>query len=180
MLDLFCGSGGASAAFRAAGWRVVGVDVDPEVRPDVVADLSKWSWSGERPDFVWASPPCEDFTRRFLPWLAAKHPDPPTQALALVAAATRIIRETAPRWWAVENTRGSIRWLGTPDQTAGPFMLWGNLPPLGLGGFSVLNQGKERMSSAAKKRRASIPLLLSATMLQAIEAALYAPEGEAA
>lgn len=169
MLDLFSGTGGAGAAFRSAGWRVVGVDIDPETRPDIVADVLSWSWNGERPAFVWASPPCEDFTRRFLPWIAAKHPGPPALALALVEAAWRIIRETGTPMWAVENVRGAIRWLGSPDQTAGPFMLWTNLPPLGLGGFRTLDQRKEHMTSAARKRRAAVPLLLSEALLRAVE-----------
>ena len=171
MLDLFCGLGGAGAAFRAAGWRVVGVDLDASLSPDVCADLASWLWEGERPDFVWASPPCEDFTRRFLPWLAPKHPGEPTQALALVGAARRIIRETGARWWCVENVRGAIRWLGSPDQTAGPFMLWTNLPPLRLGGFGPggVSQRKEHMTSAARARRACLPFVVSEAARRAIE-----------
>lgn len=65
LIDLFCGGGGASAGYVAAGFRVIGVDIDPhpeypyemiqgdvfEVAPDLICD------SGAV--FVHASPPCQ-------------------------------------------------------------------------------------------------------------------------
>src|SRR5687767_3380289 len=99
MLDPFSGTGGASSAFKAAGWRVVTVDNDPQHNPSVVADLNTWSWwdsfSDEIPTFVWASPPCTEFSRESMPWCrTGKTPD-----LGLVFSAMRIIAECQPKFW---------------------------------------------------------------------------------
>jgi site-specific DNA-cytosine methylase len=70
MLDLFAGRKGASRAMVARGWTVVTVDIDPSYEPDIVGDLRRWSWNGPRPDLLWASPPCDEFSRWFMPWRA--------------------------------------------------------------------------------------------------------------
>lgn len=65
LVDLFCGGGGASAGYVAAGFEVIGVDIDPhpeypyrmvqgdvfDIAPDLIRD------SGAV--FVHASPPCQ-------------------------------------------------------------------------------------------------------------------------
>lgn len=54
MLDLCCGLKGASAAMRDRGWEVV---------------------RGRRPDLVWASPPCTEFSRESMPWTKTGNDD---------------------------------------------------------------------------------------------------------
>lgn len=166
MLDLFCGLGGASAAFRAVGWRVTGVDVDPRFAPDICADLTVWSWASVWPvDFAWASPPCDEFARESMPWCrTGKAP-----SMALVDAARRIIRESGARFWCIENVRGAVPHLGSPTETCGPFFLWHNLP------FRVAHYVapfKERLSSSAKAERAKVPAPLSLAILRCVEASM--------
>lgn len=67
MLDLCCGLGGASKAMKERGWDVITVDIDPEFNPTIVADLRTFHYSGPRPDLVWASPPCTEFSKYSMP-----------------------------------------------------------------------------------------------------------------
>ena len=159
MLDLFSGLGGASRAMRDRGWRVVTVELDRAFRPDVVADVQSLPIPGHW-DLVWASPPCAEFSRWGMPWFPRVAP-----SLDLVDAARSAIAAIRPRWWVIENVRGAIPWLGTPTRTAGPVMLWGEMPP-----FSVRIRGwKGRLSSSQRAKRAEIPYALSLALAKACE-----------
>ncbi len=175
MLDLFAGTGGASLAFRQAGWEVVTVDNDPERRPDVLADIREWTWEGERPELVWASPPCDEFSRMAMPWCRAK--GPPEPSLELVEAALRVVRETRPRYWVLENVRGALPYisplLGPPRVIAGPFHLWGYFPPFRL----AVAPFKERLNSQRRASRAAVPPSLSAALLAAVAGQAELPLG---
>jgi site-specific DNA-cytosine methylase len=135
MLDLFAGLGGASAAMRDRGWEVVTVDADPAFGCTITADLLTWEppaglgWF----DLVWASPPCQEFSRWGMPWCRAKNPPPPS--LALMRAAVRVITALAPDWWVIENVRGASAFfkpeLGEPRLYGVPV---GTVPGVGHGG----------------------------------------------
>lgn len=165
MLDLFSGAGGASAAFLDRGWRVVRVDNDPDCRPDIVADLMTWRWDGPTPDFVWASPPCTEFTRSALPWFRAE----PAPSLALVQRAVAVVQELMPRFWVIENVRGAIKWfrpmLGSPRWCGGPVCLWGDFPAF----HCNVRPWKQRLSSRKRRERATIPYNLSRALALSIE-----------
>lgn len=174
MLDLFAGTGGASAAFKAAGWEVVTVDNDPQHGTGIVADLTAWSWTGQRPELVWASPPCTEFSRTSMPWCRPA----PAPSMALVEAALRIVRACRPRYWVLENVRGAVPYLapllGPPRVVAGPFHLWGHFPPFAcaIPGF------KERLGSKDVVKRAAVPYRLSAALLAAVTLQVELPLGE--
>lgn len=66
-IDLCCGGGGSAMGLHRAGFSVVGIDVEkqphypyPFIQIDVRTLTPEWVGSF---DFVWASPPCQAFTR---------------------------------------------------------------------------------------------------------------------
>jgi hypothetical protein len=167
MLDLCSGLGGASSTFRQAGWDVITVDCDPSFEPDIVADVRTWSWYGRRPDLIWASPPCDEFSREFMPWCKTGQ----APSLEIVSGCKRIIDEVKPDWWSIENVIGSVNYirplLGNYRMHYGAFYLWGNFPDLGRP--AVVMRKKESFSSKEHKKRAMIPIGLSLAMLNAIQ-----------
>lgn len=172
MFDLFAGLGGASEAFRRAGWRVMTLDVDPIFKPDLLLDIATYAPDGLRPDFVWASPPCVEYAlRRF-----NRDLEP---SLDLVRHAKRVIDALKPRLWALENVRLSVpfirRELGPHRLAVGSYFLWGNFPrfiprDVPNKGMSV---GPHYLRSAL---RAKIPLTLSEDMERAVSYLLRAEE----
>jgi len=163
MLDLCSGLGGASAAFRLAGWEVFTVDNNPEFSPTWCGDVRKFTWRGGVVDFIWASPPCTEFSRESMPWCkTGAIPD-----ISIVLACRDIIRSVSPDWWVIENVKGSLPWLypvlGSPAWVSNPYYLWGNLP------FSKISpgvyRGKERMSSGGRALRSCVPFSLSRAVL---------------
>lgn len=168
MIDLFAGLGGASQAFRDRGWEVVTVDNDPRFNCTHTADITTWTWDGPRPNLVWASPPCTEFSRECMPWCRTGN----VPSLALVQSALRVIHECDPDWWVLENVRGSIKYiaplLGKPKQSHGPFFLWGQFPPFRC----RVKFFKGRLSSQSRAERAMIPTVLSESLARAIESNL--------
>ena len=64
LLELFSGTGSIGRVFRAAGWEVCGVDLDPRAEADIYKNVLELTPAeveeklGGPPDFVWGSPPC--------------------------------------------------------------------------------------------------------------------------
>ncbi len=167
MLDLFAGLGGASQAFAARGWDVVTVDNDPRFGCTHTADLATWKWGGARPDLIWLSPPCTEFSRESMPWCRTGKPP----SLDLVLAGLRIVRECGPTWWVLENVRGATKYLnpllGEPHQSHGPFFLWGEFPAFEC----QVKPFKERLSGKQRAERAKVPRALSEALAVACERA---------
>ena len=72
LLDLFCGAGGAAMGYYRAGFRVVGVDIEPQphypfdfVQGDAIEFLHAYSRRavGQRFAAFHASPPCQGYSK---------------------------------------------------------------------------------------------------------------------
>lgn len=166
-LDLCSGMKTATKAMADRGWRVVTVDIDPAFSPEFVADVREWSWTGPRPDLIWASPPCDEFSREAMPWSrTGKTPD-----LSIYQACLRIIRECCPRFWVIENTRGAQKYFGRYKAVRYPYYFWGHFPALGHVDISK-RKPKEKWTSANKAGRATIPYEISLAFCLAVERAI--------
>ncbi len=160
VVDLFAGTGGATAAFRAAGWDVLTVDSDPRHRPSIVADVRSLPLALRRPvTLLWASFPCTEFSDA-----NPRRPDRPS--LELYFAALAAVRDLHPRFWIVENVRGAIPYLGVPVQKIGPWCLWGYFPPIAVTYEMQLYRKSQHRTAVA---RAAIPYALSRAVLEAVE-----------
>ena len=190
MVDLFSGLGGASEAFLQAGWSVHRFD-NNRLFSDTESDyfVPRTIWADlklmrpnfdEQVDFLWASPPCYDFSNAYhAPKSIASreiglenyNPD-----MSLLEATIDIISELQPKYYCIENVIGSIRYfepyLGKPDVIAGPYVLWGRFPLFDIqmpqNYTKAIAGDKYRWSPIRSNHRAKIPMWLSQQMLDAI------------
>lgn len=147
---------------------MIRVELDERFEAEVHADLATWRYDGPRPDLVWASPPCTEFSRESMPWCRTGQ----TPSLELVNAAKRIIDESQVATWVIENVRGATKYLnplfGKP-RSYGPVFLWGEFPRF----KAKVNPWKERLSSTRKAERAEIPWAIGDGLRRAIENDLF-------
>ncbi|MDA2938484.1 DNA cytosine methyltransferase [Acidobacteria bacterium AH-259-A15] len=159
-LDMYSGTGGATQAFRGRrDWKVVTVDLDDRRPPDVVADCRRLPIAG-RVDFLWASPPCTEFSDANP---ENRHRMP---SLEHIFAVLDAIRRLHPRFWIMENVRGAIPFLGIPIQKIGPWCLWGYFPPIKV---TVELTSFRKMKFRQPAQRAAIPAEFSEAVYQAVE-----------
>jgi hypothetical protein len=162
VLDLFSGTGSATQPFVECGkHRVIRIDIagKPDIRADVRHLPLKY---GLRPEFVWASPPCDDFTD--VPWHADLRD--PVRGLALWIAARDWIGELDPPAWVMENVRGAQRFVGKATAHAGSRYLWTNLD---LGPLPAV-YGKWRLPPSPERKmlRSQIPRPLAEAVHRAV------------
>lgn len=92
-------------------------------------------------------------------------------SLDLVAAALDFIYSYTPKWWVLENVHGAHQFivpiLGKPRQRIGPFLLWGNFPPITA---TVEHMYKSKKNGA--RNRGHVPYSISSGLADAVEAQL--------
>ena len=175
MYDLGAGKKGASQAMKDRGWEVVTLDIDPRFDCDITADVRTWHYAGlRRPDLLWFSMPCTEFSRESMPWCKTGN----TPDMSLILSCLRIRDEMQPLNWVCEQVRGAIPYLkpvlGNYRFHAGPFFLWGFFPPLGRVEMRDFRK-KESYSSSAPSERAVIPRALSQAVAMAVESQIALP-----
>jgi len=147
-IDLFCGVGGWTAGLLAEGWDVVGFDIERHeyggerypaqlVLQDVLT-LHGAQFRDAR--LIVASPPCQAYSYRAMPWKRAKELPPPNNTL--FEACFRIQREACEAAGrhiplVVENVRGAQKWVGRARWNYGPYFFWGSVPALMPDGHGV-------------------------------------------
>ena len=140
-IDLYCGLGGWTEGLLAEGYRVVGFDNERHVYGEArypaqlvlqdVLTIHGSQFKGAA--LLVASPPCQAYSYRAMPWKRAKALPPPDNSL--FEACFRIQREAceaAGRYipLVVENVCGAQKWVGRARWHYGSFYLWGDVPAL--------------------------------------------------
>ena len=117
VLELFCGTKSISKAFKERGHETFTVDIDPQFKPDLVADILDFDLNmlpeeWRKPDVIWASPPCTTFSVAaiYRYWKNGKPKTSKTYlGLAVAKKTVEIIEEIKPSFWFIENPRGMLR-----------------------------------------------------------------------
>jgi DNA (cytosine-5)-methyltransferase 1 len=119
LLDLFCCAGGASEGYARAGFRVVGVDKDPQPRYPFEFHkcdaLDFLMMHGREFDAIAASPPCQGYSTATPTHMRKNHPD-------LIGPTRHYLRQVG-RPSIIENV-GGARW-----EMIHPHMLCGTMFP---------------------------------------------------
>jgi hypothetical protein len=140
-IDLYCGLGGWAEGLLAEGYDVIGFDIEQHVYGEhrypaqlVIQDVTTLHGSQFRDAaLIVASPPCQAYSYRAMPWKKAKALPPPDNTL--FEACFRIQREACEAAgrhipMVVENVRGAQKWVGRARWNFGSYYLWGDVPAL--------------------------------------------------
>lgn len=140
-IDLFCGLGGFTEGLLAEGYDCVGFDIERHEYGDdrypaqlVLQDvLTLHGRQFKDASLIVASPPCQAYSYRAMPWKKAKALPPPCNKL--FEACFRIQREASEAAghhipMVVENVRGAQKWVGRSRGKYGSFHFWGDVPAL--------------------------------------------------
>jgi hypothetical protein len=172
-IDLFCGLGGWTEGLLAEGYDVVGFDIERHqygghrypaqlVLQDV---LTLHGSQFKDATLIVASPPCQAYSYRAMPWKRAKALPPPDNTLfeacfRIQAEASAAAGRHIPM--VVENVRGAQKWVGRARWNYGSFYLWGDVPALMPLAFNVSKvpsfrfdgSGRSFQSAAVERRTA--------------------------
>lgn len=152
ILELFAGTKSLAKVGAARGHETYTSDYDPIFNTDYCVDIMKFDINHLpfRPDFIWASPPCETFSVASIGrhW---NHDNTPKTEAAMVGMkrvekTIEIIESLQPCYWIIENPRGKLRKLlmmqgfkrhtvtycQYGDTRMKPTDLWTNIPGLHL------------------------------------------------
>lgn len=168
-IDLFCGLGGWTEGLLAEGYDVVGFDIEQHVYGEhrypaqlVIQDVLTLHGSQFRSAaLIVASPPCQAYSYRAMPWKRAKALPPPDNTL--FESCFRIQREACEAAGrhiplVVENVRRAQKWVGQARWNFGSFYLWGDVPALmpptfkgrRVAGFRFDGSGKSFQSASVE------------------------------
>ena len=151
-IDLFCGLGGWTEGLLAEGYEVIGFDIESHAYGEhaypaqlVLQDVRTiHGRQFKDAALIVASPPCQAYSWRAMPWKKAKAAPPPDNTL--FEACFRIQREACEAAghhipMIVENVRGAQKWVGRSRWNFGSFHLWGDVPALMPVGSHTKNNG---------------------------------------
>ena len=153
VVDLFCGLGGWSSAFKERGHDVFTLDKSKRFTPTLCRDILdvKASDLPQRPDIILASPPCEGFSRLRYAFNWKRDEVGQLKAISvksnlgikILQKTIALIEEIQPRYFIIENPVGAMRrmpeisglerrtitYCQYGEKAQKPTDLWGGFPP---------------------------------------------------
>jgi len=100
ILELYSGTGNFSKIMKELGHETFTVDNNPKCNPDLCCDILKLDLKDIpfKPDFIWASPPCIDYSHAKRTGTSfIEHSN------MLVIKAISLILSLNPKYWVIEN-----------------------------------------------------------------------------
>ena len=185
MLDLCAGFGGQSEAFLEE-YDVLRIDNNPllsEVPQMVITDLydiRPFNISNQSIDYIHASPPCLEFSTAYSAPRGLHQREGndeeynPKEGIELVERCVEIINLLKPKFWSIENVKGSIKYLtpilGEPRLIVGAWVYWGNFPLFNPDTLTLPKKSEQdkRWSPLRANYRAHIPLCVSQAFFEAM------------
>ena len=182
MLDLCSGFGGQSEYFLRH-FEVLRIDNNPllsEVPETVIMDIYNdqiLDSNNTEIEYIHAGPTCHQFSLAFnAPRSVAIREEVdywPTEGIRLVNRCKAIIDTLKPRFWSIENVKGSIVYLtpilGEPRLIIGPYVYWGNFPLFSFEAtIQTKHQKDKRHSPLRMNYRAQAPIEISKAFHDAI------------
>jgi hypothetical protein len=154
-IDLYAGLFGWAEGLVMEGYEVIAFDIEdmcaqfgqprpPHVHLVLQNVLSLHGRQFKGAALIVASPPCQAYSYRAMPWKRAKALPPPDNSL--FEACFRIQREASSAAGhhiplVVENVRGAQKWVGRSRWNFGSFHLWGDVPALMPIASAIKNAG---------------------------------------
>lgn len=160
LLDLYCGRGGWTKAALAQGWTCIGIDIADAgypatlIKRSLPATLAELMHFG--PHLIIASPPCEQFARRHLPWIQDAQP------LDLRQLSWSIdLARSAPCPVVVECSKFAARHAPNAHH-CGSYAFWGDVPAI----MPRILKTKTHRTGEDPGRRAEIPPELAGWVIE--------------
>ena len=145
-----------------------------------IYNIEPFNISGRGIHYIHAGPTCHEFSLAFhAPRSKAIHSGngdsySPNEGIRLVKRCKDIIDQLRPRYWSIENVRGSIKFLspilGEPRLIVGPYVYWGNFPLFDIDVADLPSKAQldKRHSPLRANHRAECPLMLSKAFFDAM------------
>lgn len=156
-IDLFCGLGGWAEGFLTEGYEVIGFDLEQHDYGTggypgqlVLQDVRTLHGAQFRhAAIIVASPPCQAYSYRAMPWKRARELPPPDNTLfetsfRIQSEACEAAGHYVPL--ILENVCGAQKWIGRARWHHGSYYLWGDVPALMPFSFRVMKMGHPERS----------------------------------
>lgn len=110
-IELFSGTKSFSKVMAAHGHDTFTIDNESKLGPDLVLDIFDVNYIPES-DVLWASPPCTTFSVASIShyWTEGYPKNLKTlHGMAMLEKTVKLISQSRPKWWFIENPRGMMR-----------------------------------------------------------------------